>query len=69
MPDHGIESNKTLWQSAQETVAKALGGGSRGGYLGLVDFSGCADNSLRCGLNVFGSLGMKVQVLFRVCCA
>lgn len=32
-PDHGIERNKSLLQSAQETVAKALGGGSRGEFL------------------------------------
>jgi hypothetical protein len=29
-PDLGVEKSKTLLQSAQETVAKALGGGSRG---------------------------------------
>ncbi|KAJ5305676.1 hypothetical protein PENANT_c041G00826 [Penicillium antarcticum] len=32
VPDHGVgvEKNQTMLQSAQETVAKALGGGSRG---------------------------------------
>jgi hypothetical protein len=30
VPDLGVEKSKTLLQSAQETVAKALGGGSRG---------------------------------------
>jgi hypothetical protein len=30
VPDHGVEKSKTLLQSAQETVAKALGGGSHG---------------------------------------
>ncbi|CAI7649559.1 unnamed protein product [Penicillium glandicola] len=28
--DYGLERDKSLLQSAQETVAKALGGGSRG---------------------------------------
>lgn len=47
VPDHGIENNKTVLQSAQETVAKALGGGSRGECLGrwfgilLMKFSRC----------------------------
>lgn len=47
VPDHGIEKNKTVLQSAQETVAKALGGGSRGECLGrwfgnlLMKFSRC----------------------------
>ncbi|KAJ5705526.1 Armadillo-like helical [Penicillium solitum] len=29
--DYGLERDKSLLQSAQETVAKALGGGNRGG--------------------------------------
>ncbi|KAJ5571518.1 transcriptional regulator family: GATA type zinc finger [Penicillium sp. DV-2018c] len=29
-PDYRLQRNKSLVQSAQETVAKALGGGSRG---------------------------------------
>lgn len=28
--DYGLERDKSMLQSAQETVAKALGGGSRG---------------------------------------
>ena len=39
VPDHGIEDNKTLIQSAQETVAKALGGGSRGELLVMASIS------------------------------
>jgi hypothetical protein len=37
-PDYGLQRDKSLIQSAQETVAKALGGGSRGElFLGSCD--------------------------------
>lgn len=32
-PDYGLERDKSLLQSAQETVAQALGGGSRGEFV------------------------------------
>lgn len=35
-PDYGLQRDKSLLQSAQETVAKALGGGSRGELLLMV---------------------------------